>query len=70
MLEGVFSQKRRKRISETLVVETDEAIDTGSHFKQNDQDPLLKRKVWFTRHVKLDPDIASLVEEPMIFPSM
>ena len=41
MLEGVFFQKRRKRISETLVAETDEAIDTGFHFNQNDQDPLL-----------------------------
>ena len=70
MLEGVFSQKRRKRISETLVAETDEAIDTGSHFNQNDQDPLLQRRVWFTRLIKLDPDIASLVEEPMIFQSM
>ena len=70
MLEGVFSQERRKRIAETLAAETDEAIDTGSHFNQNDQDPLLQRRVWFTRLVKLDPDIAGLVEELMIFQSM
>ena len=36
MLEGVFSQERIKRIAKTLEVETDEAIDTGSHFNQND----------------------------------
>ena len=70
MLEGVFSQERIKRIAETLAAETDEAIDTGSHFNQNDQDPLLQRRVWFTRLVELDPDIASLVEEPLIFQSM
>ena len=45
MLESVFSQERINRIAETLVAETDEAIDTGSHFTQNDQDPLLQRKV-------------------------
>ena len=70
MLKDVFSRERIKRIAQTLEAETDEAIDTGSHFNQNDQDPLLQRRVWFTRLVELDPDIASLVEEPMIFQSM
>ena len=70
MLKDVFSPERIKRIAQTLEAETDEAIDTGSHFNQNDQDPLLQRRVWFTRLVELDPDIASLVEEPMIFQSM
>ncbi len=70
MLKDVFSPERIERIAQTLEAETDEAIDTGSHFNQNDQDPLLQRRVWFTRLVELDPDIASLVEEPMIFQSM
>ena len=41
MLESVFSQESINRIAETLAAETDEAIDIGSHFNQNDQDPLL-----------------------------
>ena len=41
MLESAFSQESINRIAETLAAETDEAIDTGSHFNQNDQDPLL-----------------------------
>ena len=45
MLESVFSQERINRIAETLAAETDEAIDIGSHFNQNDQDPLLQHKV-------------------------
>ena len=45
MLESVFSQERINRIAETLAAETDEAIDTGSHFNQSDQDPLLQHKV-------------------------
>ena len=41
MLESAFSQESINRIAETLEAETDEAIDIGSHFNQNDQDPLL-----------------------------
>ena len=41
MLKDVFSPERIKRIAQTLEAETDEANDTGSHFNQNDQDPLL-----------------------------
>ena len=44
MLKDVFSPERIKRIAQTLEAETNEATDTGSHFNQNDQDPLLKRR--------------------------
>ena len=45
MLKDVFSRTHKSNCAETLEAETDEAIDTGSHFNQNDQDPLLQRKV-------------------------
>jgi ectoine hydroxylase-related dioxygenase (phytanoyl-CoA dioxygenase family) len=70
MLKGVFTQERIKRIRQKLETATDQAIDTGSHFNKNDQDPLLQRRLWFTSLVELDPDIAALVEEPMIFQAM
>ena len=70
ILKNVFSKDRIEKICQTLETETDQPIDTGSHFNQNDKDPLLQRRVWFPRLVELDPYIASLVEEPMIFQSM
>ena len=36
MLESAFSQESINRIAETHSAETDEAIDIGSHFNQND----------------------------------
>jgi len=70
MLKKVFDPDQITRIRQTLELETDQAIDTGSHFNKNEQDPLLQRRIWFTRLVELDTEIPALVTEPMIFEAM
>ena len=64
ILKNVFSKDRIEKICQTLETETDQPIDTGSHFNQNDKDPLLQRRVWFTRLVELDPYICLLYTSP------
>lgn len=70
LLKGVFDRERIARARAILDRETETARETGSHFNQGTQDPLLQRRIWFTRLVELDPDIARLVEDPMIYAPM
>lgn len=70
LLKGVFDPERIARARELIVAETEAVEQTGSHFNQSGADAMLQRRVWFTRLVELDPDIATLVEDPMIVASM
>jgi ectoine hydroxylase-related dioxygenase (phytanoyl-CoA dioxygenase family) len=70
LLKGVFDRELIARVRRLIEAETDALEETGSHFNQSGADAMLQRRVWFTRLVELDPDIASLVEDPMIFASM
>ncbi len=70
LLKGVFDKDRIARIRDLIVAETDAERETGSHFNQSGADARLQRRVWFTRLVELSPDIALLLEDPMIFESM
>ncbi|MCB1499241.1 MAG: phytanoyl-CoA dioxygenase family protein [Bauldia sp.] len=69
-LKGVFDKARIDRARELIVAETEADRETGSHFNQSGTDARLQRRVWFTRLVELSPDIARLLEDPMIFESM
>ncbi|MBC6406923.1 MAG: phytanoyl-CoA dioxygenase family protein [Rhodobacteraceae bacterium] len=70
LLRGVFEAERIAKIRQKLERETDTSADTGSHFNQGGQDPLLQRRIWFTRLVEIDPDIARLVEDRLIYQTM
>lgn len=67
LLNGVFDKDLIACAREPIVAETDLDRETGSHFDQSGTNARLRRRVWFTRLVALSPDIARLLEDPMIF---
>lgn len=70
LLKDVYPREQIAGMKVTLDAETEIAAETGSHFNQNAEEASLQRRIWFTKLVDLDPNIARLVEDPMITEAM